>query len=222
MQKHMGPRSVFDLIEEIHLKLSGTDTPQRISISGVVVNIVLRERCQTCHTSDAVHIATCPRRRLLLHEPNDGQRADDGAQLPELRVRMYVHLQRHGVLRQEESRVQNGQRACFFCVKHGGVPRKNGGNHPRECAEVLVSQHGRASLGGRTNKDDMRTTGVCAEDRDQHHGSNHSMGRSARLLVAEQVQSQSRSITQRWKSWSTFTRRVVRALLGIAGSSTEL
>ena len=84
----------------------------------------------------------------------DGQGADDGTQLPGLRVRMYGrlcrrrkgqvipcqgHLQRMGVLRQEESRARNGRGACYLCVKHGGVPSKKGRKHPRELAYSSAS-----------------------------------------------------------------------------------
>ena len=73
---------------------------------------------------------------LLLHGPQVGQRADDCALLPGRRVRMYVrlsrrqeprwlpcqrHLQRFGVLWQEEIGAQNGQRARYLCAKDGGA-----------------------------------------------------------------------------------------------------
>ena len=63
MQKLMAQRSGFDLIQEIHQMLNGTNTTQRICRSAVGVSIVLLERCQTCHTRDAVRIVTCPKRR---------------------------------------------------------------------------------------------------------------------------------------------------------------
>ena len=57
--------SVFDLIPEIHQKLSGTNTTERISRSRVGVSSVSTatpERCETRHTSVGVRVVTCPKR----------------------------------------------------------------------------------------------------------------------------------------------------------------
>ena len=61
--KLMVQRSGFDLNQEIHRKLSGTNTTQRICRPAVGVSIVLLERCQTCNIRDTVQISTCPTRR---------------------------------------------------------------------------------------------------------------------------------------------------------------
>ena len=35
---------------------------------------------------------------------------------------------------------QNEQRACYLCVEQRSMASRDGGTHPRDCAEVLVSQ----------------------------------------------------------------------------------
>ena len=56
-----------------------------------------------------------------------------------------------------ERRAQNdGQRACHLCVEHSSMSCKDVGNHPRECAEAVVSEHGyyrgREPCGERTSR----------------------------------------------------------------------
>ena len=88
----VGERWEVDLKQEIHQNLTGRNTPQRFSRFGV-----------TCYHCVAGKMPDLPyelrsshRDRLadglLLHESQDGQRADGGAQLPGPRVRMCVCL----------------------------------------------------------------------------------------------------------------------------------
>ena len=59
MQKLLGQESGFDFVQGINRELSATNATQRISLFGVGMRRVLRDRCQTCHTSDGVKIVAC-------------------------------------------------------------------------------------------------------------------------------------------------------------------
>ena len=67
--------------------------------------------------------------------------------------------------------------------------RKNGVDHPREFTKVLVSQDGAMKVANCLVEGQIRTIRgrVGAEDRDQHHGSDRSRGRSTRFLICRTV-----------------------------------
>ena len=116
------------------------------------------ERCRNFHTSVAIQIVTCSKRRWTFFV----SRKTDSELMTVLNVLACESGCAYacavdegpgpcpascskdwgGVLRQKESRTQNGHRACNLCVKHGSVPSKDEGSHSREFVEVLVSQHG--------------------------------------------------------------------------------
>ena len=90
-----------------------------------------------------------------------------------------------------------------------------------ECTEVLVYQYGctrGCESSGRADQEDTSTTGTGAEGRDQHHGSNRSMGRSTRLWVTELVQSHAR----RLHSPPGHERMAIRRRSGRAGGAGPL
>ena len=71
----------------------------------------------------------------------------------------------------------------------------------------------RESLGGRTDLNDTRTSGTCAEDRDHHHRYNRSMWRWTRFPVAELVQNQARRLF----ALPCHQRKAIRRRSGRAG-----
>ena len=92
-------------------------------------------------------------------------------------------------------RAQTDHRACYLCALSTAVCQARTEEtilkKPPKCSSASM---GAVEVANRLVegqiRTDKRTTGAGAEDRDQHHGSNRSMGCATRLLVAEPIQCQ--------------------------------
>ena len=205
MQKLMRQWSGFDLMQEFHQNLTRTNTTQRISRFGVGVRTVSpgphqrrsshREVPETQMDCFFMKRKTDSELMVVLNFPDCESRctfACAGKGPADFSIRVIYNKWEFCGRKRAVLRTDTGHACSASCavVCRSRTDETILKNLPMYSSSSMGAMEVTSRLVEGQRKDKRRTTGTGAED--EHHGSNHTMVCSTRLLVVELVQNQTR------------------------------